>query len=124
METITIDVPAMYADHHVTEVRRILLELPGVEAVTASSAFLAVEITFDPSKTKQASIQSALDAAGYLREIPMTLETGIAADNRAFPRHSAVVAQVADRVSFAHDVPQANLGGMSCPGLGVIKMED
>ncbi len=124
METITIDVPAMYADHHVTEVRRILLELPGVKAVTASSAFLAVEVSFEPSKIKQAAIRAALDTAGYLHAIPMMLETGAAEDNRAFPRHSAVIAQAGRKVSFAQDIPQASLGGMTCPGLGVLKMED
>ena len=30
---------ALYADHHVIEVRRILLEVPGVDTVDASSAF-------------------------------------------------------------------------------------
>ena len=30
MEIITLDVPAMYGDHHVVEVRRILLEISGV----------------------------------------------------------------------------------------------
>jgi copper chaperone CopZ len=124
MKTTTFDVPAMYADHHVMEVRRILFELPGVKEVMASSAFLAVEVTFDPAKVKEAAIQEALDAAGYLREIPMTVETGAAADNRAFPRHSTVVPQVGATVSFAQAVPLVGAPQLSCPGMGVIKMED
>ena len=51
MEKITVDLPTMYGDHHVTDVRRILLALPGVEDVYASSAFRLVEVTFDPTKT-------------------------------------------------------------------------
>jgi copper chaperone CopZ len=47
METKTFDAPALYADHHVTEVRRILLELEGVTDVYASSAFQTVEVTYD-----------------------------------------------------------------------------
>ena len=124
MKTITIDVPAMYADHHVTEVRRILLELPGVRDVIASSAFLAVEVTFDPAKTKEAAIRDVLDMAGYLQEISMIVETGVAADNRDFPRHSTAIQQVGAAVSFAHTVPLVGTPTLSCPGLGLIKMED
>jgi copper chaperone CopZ len=124
MKTITIDVPAMYADHHVTEVRRILLENPGVKEVLASSAFLAVEVTFNPSKTSESEIRSMLDTAGYLQEIPMITETGIAADNRSFPRHSTTIQQLGTAVSFAHTVPLVGTPTLSCPGLGPIKVED
>ena len=30
MQKVTYETPALYGDHHVLEVRRILLELPGV----------------------------------------------------------------------------------------------
>ena len=35
MEVLTLELPAMYGDHHVVEVRRILLEIPGVDNVYA-----------------------------------------------------------------------------------------
>ena len=41
MEVFNIDLPAMYGDHHVVEVRRILMDIPGVEDVYASSGFRA-----------------------------------------------------------------------------------
>ena len=44
MEEVQIHVPAMYGDHHVLEVRRILLELPGVLDVYASSCFQTVQV--------------------------------------------------------------------------------
>jgi copper chaperone CopZ len=124
MNTITFDVPAMYADHHVMEVRRILFELPGVKNVVASSAFLAVEITFEPDKIDEAALREALAASGYLQEIPATVETGVAADNRAFPRHSTAIRQVGTAVSFAQTIPSAGMPTLSCPGLGPIRMED
>ena len=37
----------MYGDHHVVEVRRLLLEMPGVTDVYASSSFQVVEVAFD-----------------------------------------------------------------------------
>jgi copper chaperone CopZ len=124
MKTTTFEAPAMYADHHVTEVRRILLEMPGVQDVIASSAFLAVEVTFDPDQVQEAAIRDALDAAGYLQAIPMGVETGAAEENRSFPRHSAVVAQAGTKVSFAQDLPSPGLPALSCPGIGVLRMED
>ena len=124
MKTTTFEVPAMYADHHVTEVRRILLEIPGVQDVIASSAFLAVEVTFDPDQMQEDAIRDALGAAGYLHPIPMSVETGAASENRSFPRHSAVVAQAGMKVSFAQDLPAPGLPVLSCPGIGVLRMED
>ncbi len=124
MKRIIIEAPGMYADHHVTEVRRIVLALPGVEDVTASSAFRVIELSIDSKKIKEDVIREALGAAGYLREIPMVAETGAAKDNRAFPRHSKVVQQAGDAVSFGQDIPSAGLPALSCPGMGVIKMED
>ncbi len=50
MEKYTLDLPTMYGDHHVLEVRRILLEIPGIQDVYASSAFRAVEVTYDPAE--------------------------------------------------------------------------
>jgi copper chaperone CopZ len=114
----------MYADHHVTEVRRILFELPGIKEVIASSAFRVVEVSFDASKTKEATIRETLDASSYLSEIPMIVETGVAADNRAFPRHSTTVVEAGTALSFAHSVPYAGLAALSCPGMGVIKTEE
>ena len=51
MEKKSFKLPAMYADHHVVEVRRILLEMPGVQDVYASSAFQVADVTFDPTAT-------------------------------------------------------------------------
>jgi copper chaperone CopZ len=64
MNTLTLTLPAMYADHHVTRVRQTLMQLNGVENVTASSAFKTVLVSFDDKLTPEV-IVDALARAGY-----------------------------------------------------------
>ena len=65
MEQITLTLPTMWADHHVTNVKRLLSPISGVENVFASSAFKQVMIEFDAGKTSQAALVKALTDAGY-----------------------------------------------------------
>lgn len=65
MNKITLNVPALYADHHVINVKRLLSPLPGVENVTTSSAFKQVTVEFDAAKTSEAALVKALTDAGY-----------------------------------------------------------
>ncbi len=74
MKTISFDLPAMYGDHHVVEVRRILLELPGVEEVYASSTFHVVEISFNPEKLEDQEIETKLQETGYLGDWDLPVE--------------------------------------------------
>ncbi len=93
METKTFEVPALYADHHVTEVRKILLEMEGVMNVYASSAFQVVEVTYDEKKINDLEIAVKLDEAGYLGEWTIPIEMGTAAQQgdgqKPFFRHTA-----------------------------------
>ena len=85
MSKVVLDVPMMYADHHVSNVRGILLEMPGVEDVIASSAFRRVEVTFDPGKVAEEILLAAVVDAGYAAEdgkIPQALPQ---ADGRGDP---------------------------------------
>jgi copper chaperone CopZ len=131
METVTIDLPAMYGDHHVIEVRRILLEMPGVEDVYASSAFLAAEITFDPAQVSEEAIRARLEEAGYLGDLLVPLEAGVPAAGRnggngdkVFFRHSAAYQGTGDVVSFAQRVPYSGRPLWPCPGMGTITIKD
>jgi len=65
MESVTLDVPKIYADHHVLAVREALLSLEGVKEVTASSAFKMVRVSYDPAMITPAAIEEKLRAAGY-----------------------------------------------------------
>jgi len=65
MERIALNVPALFADHHVKNVRKALLALPGIENVIASAMYRDVSVDFDPSKVSAAEIRRAVEAAGY-----------------------------------------------------------
>ncbi len=124
MQTSTFNTPALYGDHHVTEVRRLLFEVPGVTDVYASSAFRAVQITFDEAQTSHEALAKVLDAARYLGEIPMLTETGIAAQEDSIFRHTATYATVKKTVSFAQKTPYSGRPLWNCPGMGVIRSMD
>jgi len=65
MEKTILEVPKMYADHHVEAVRQTLTGLPGVATVLASAAFKRVVVEYDPAVTNPAAIEKGLSAAGY-----------------------------------------------------------
>ena len=125
METKSFETPALFGDHHVSEVRRILLELTGVSDVYASSAFRIVEVSFDPAKIKPEQIEACLQDAGYLGEIPMLIETGIAVEKKEgdmFFRHTATYETIKSTVAFAQRVEYSGRPLWPCPGLGPVKM--
>jgi len=65
MEKVALDVPTLWADHHVLQVRDALDKLEGLEVVYASSAWKKVLVTFDETKIDQKGIEKALAEAGY-----------------------------------------------------------
>jgi copper chaperone CopZ len=77
MEKLILDLPAMYADHHVLQVRRTLLALEGVKDVFASSAWKQVIISFEPGAITPEEMKKALGEAGYdgqLEHTPVLVE--------------------------------------------------
>jgi copper chaperone CopZ len=127
METKVFEAPALYADHHVTEVRQILLELPGVSEVYVSSAFQVIEVKFDPKKIKAEKIAARLEEAGYLGELPLLTEPGIPVERKDGDgqfRHTAVYETVKGTVSFAQRVAYSGRPLWPCPGIGTIKMDE
>lgn len=65
MEKVILDVPSLWADHHVLKVRDALTKLEGVEDVYASSAWQQVMVAYDSAKVDSAAIEEALAEAGY-----------------------------------------------------------
>ncbi len=129
MQTKQFEMPALFGDHHVVEVRRILLELPGVSDVYASSAFHVVEVTYDETKINDLELALKLDEAGYLGEWTVPIETGAEApqaaeDSAIFFRHSAVYETTKKTVAFAQHVNYQGRPLWHCPGLGTIKAPD
>jgi len=65
MEKLILEVPSMYADHHVLAVRDALAGLKGVEEVYASSAWKQVIVSYDPKAIKPPAVEKTLSEAGY-----------------------------------------------------------
>ena len=128
MEKVSLKLPAMYGDHHVTDVRRILLELPGVQNVYASSAFQTVDVQFDPAQVSEEQIMTALGEAGYLGELPQQVEPSTAfvqgSGNSDHFRHTMVYEQTKLVVSFSQKVSFQGRALWPCPGMGPIKSMD
>jgi copper chaperone CopZ len=125
MEESILNLPSMYGDHHVTEVRRILLDLPGVDAVNASSCFHTVVVRYDHTQLTLAAIQDTLEAAGYSDSPAFPAESGAAAyaanESPAYFRHTTAYAQVGTAVSFGQRVPYAGRPLWPCPGMGAVQ---
>lgn len=131
MKIATYETPALYGDHHVLEVRRMLLEIPGVEDVYASSAFHMVDIHYDPNKVTEETLVKLLSDAGYMNEMAFATEAEKSAyleedGTKAYFRHSEVFETSRQVLGFSQQVPYSGRPLWNCPGFGVIKktMED
>ena len=65
MEKTVLNVPKMWADHHVLKVREVLAALDGVHAIYASSAWKHVLVEYDAEKLDGTALAQALTGAGY-----------------------------------------------------------
>jgi copper chaperone CopZ len=127
MKTKVFEMPALFGDHHVTEVRRILMEIPGVIEVYASSGFRIVEISYDEKKVNDLELQVKLDDAGYSGELLTKIESEKAESSGestgTFLRHTAAYSQTKLVVSFAQNIGTQGRPLWPCPGMGPIRNE-
>ena len=126
MDKYLLELPTMYADHHVLEVRRILSELPGIGEIYASSSFQVVELDYDAELIMPDQILAALEQAGYGGELAIPVESEVAAyqsngNGKAYFRHTAVLEQVRDVVSFGQVVSYSGRPLYPCPGMGPVR---
>ena len=70
MSKVVLEVPTLWADHHVLKVRDALVNLEGVNDVYVSSAWKQVLVAYDDGKTDQLAIEKALADAGGRRRSP------------------------------------------------------
>ncbi|HBG74557.1 MAG: hypothetical protein A2X25_11030 [Chloroflexi bacterium GWB2_49_20] len=128
MKTKIFELPALYGDHHVTEVRRIMFETPGVEDVYASSGFRIIEIQYDENKINDLELQVKLDDAGYLGELLTRIESEKAESSGestgTYLRHTAAYSQTKLVVGFAQNIGKHGRPLWPCPGMGPIKNEN
>lgn len=123
MKTFQTDLPALYGDHHVIEVRRILSEIQGVTNLYVSSAFQLLQVEYDETKTDEEKILAKLEEAGYLGELLIPQETNLPAtelvDKKSF-RHTAAFEQTR-QVSFHRQTSFSGRPLWPCPGMGTLK---
>ena len=65
MKQLILEMPNMYADHHVLKVKDALDELDGIEETYASSAWKKLMISYEDKTIKPTEIEEALSKAGY-----------------------------------------------------------
>ena len=75
MAKIRFLVPDLWADHHVTKVRQVLVGAPGVANVYASAAFKDIAVEYDAAAVNPDQLAKLLVDAGY------PPAAGIAPDN-------------------------------------------
>ncbi len=79
MKKVVLDVPTLWADHHVLQARDALVSLEGVRDVYASSAWKQVLVTYEDGETDVAAFEKALAEAGYPvgeGEMPVIVQPG------------------------------------------------
>ncbi|MBP7999538.1 MAG: heavy-metal-associated domain-containing protein [Chloroflexi bacterium] len=126
MVTATFEIPTLYGDHHVIEIRKLLSPLPGIENIYASSCFHTVEVQFDEGRLTTEAIKAQLAEAGYLGELPIPVERGTdrgSTNGNAYFRHAAAM-ETTPVVSFVQQLPFTGRPLWPCPGLNKHQMEE
>lgn len=128
MKTVEFDLPALFGDHHVTEIRRILMEIPGVTDVYASSSFRVVEISYDEKKVNDLELQVKMDDSGYTGDLNSKIESEKAESSGestgTYLRHTAAYTQTKTSVSFGQIIGTQGRPLWPCPGMGLLTSKD
>ncbi len=125
MKTLSLELPAMYGDHHVKEVRRILLEIEGVKDIYASSSFQVVEVKYDEKKTTPEDLTAALEKAGYIGDLSILVEPSIPAHLREgdkYFRTTSISEETRNIIGFEQEVVYQGRTQWPCPGLGLLNV--
>jgi len=117
MPKVSFPAPALYGDHHVQEVRRILLALPGVNEIYASSCFHVIEVSYDLAQVSPEEIASRLEEAGYLSDLPAVDESMAKAPHR----QAVAPDQTRSTVGFKQELLTQKRTAWPCPGMGLLK---
>ncbi len=94
MEKLQLEIPGMWADHHVMQVRSLLTAVVGVQGVYASSAWQQALIVYDSGLTNRGAIEAALAQAGYPVDTVQAAEMVAAGEHGRDPRWEVLGARV------------------------------
>jgi copper chaperone CopZ len=105
MDKVTFSIPAMWADHHVLDVRQALGQVSGVEEVLASAMYKDVLIKYDPATTTPEILAGALSQAGFrVAEAP------------EFPAHPERIDDSSDWFQFQERVTETDMRDLIMSG--------
>ena len=127
MTDFSLELPVMYGDHHVQEVRRVLFGIEGVKEVYASSSFLTVNISYDAKKTNQKKIKAALEEAGYGGALAIPLEPTIPVTEREgekYFRRTTSSTQTENIIGFEQNVGYQGRSQWPIPGMGILDVAE
>ncbi|MBN1284160.1 MAG: heavy-metal-associated domain-containing protein [Anaerolineae bacterium] len=121
MESLQLELPAMYGDHHVLAVRQILLGMDGVADVWASAAWRTVQVEYDPDKLPADQIQARLTEEGYTQPVETPV---LRSDDVRARRFTTAMAEAGKQISFAQKLPLATGRPLyPCPGMSPWRAE-
>jgi copper chaperone CopZ len=124
MAKFTFDLPFLFGDHHVIEVRRLLKEVPGVSDMYVSSSFHTVEVTYDPDATNPEKITASLEEAGYLGDTLVPEEVAVLSSsermNSPYFRKTDIYETTRKITSFRQTLSVLNRHVWPCPGFGAL----
>lgn len=125
MANLTIDLPLMYGDHHVKEVRKILLNAEGVSEVYASSSFQVVEVSYNSKKITKDKIMQLLENAGYSGDMEIPLEPSTPVTERKgekYFRHTSYSDHTQNVIGFEQEVGYQGRSQWPIPGMGILEV--
>ncbi len=102
MEQLALNVPGLWADHHVIAVRDLFQDAEGVEVIGASAMDATLRLEYDPAKTDPQKIAAQLEQAGY--------ETGEPPEAEAVPSNKPAWATAGVRVTVTDPADLAMSG--------------
>lgn len=127
MMKFSFDLPFLFGDHHVIEVKRLINEIPGVMDSYVSSSFHIVEVTYDQDMTGPEKITACLEEAGYIGEDIIPEEIGVSSTsdkmNSPFFRKTNIYETTQKVVSFKQNLLLSNRRTWPCPGFGLMVTE-
>lgn len=127
MNMMTLETPKLYGDHHVVEVRKLLLDIPGVTDVYASSSFHLIEVTYDPDQIQEQAIVERLEAAGYLGELEFSVEVPASpseGNGKPYFRRTNIYEALPKAITFSQQVTQTRAAVWPCPGIGALRKKE
>ncbi len=128
MEKLSLALPSMFGDHHVTEVRRVVGALPGIGEIYASSSFQLLDLAYDPQVISPEKIMDELRRHGYLDDYlaPVEIHKDPADldGEKPYFRHTASIQNLKQTISFQQDISTPTRPLWPCPGLSLEAVEE